>query len=211
MKTSKILILLFTLSFPVILYLFLRSYGVNKYELPIFFDDTQKLLCRNPAADLELLYLFPAKSSDSIPFRQALSADYKVIHFPDIEYVEIQSLKNELSRVLNTLSDISIHTVTLIPLEADDMDNIGMNEFITKDAAYTYRYDSQVKDELIHCVFAFPTNEWNGRHPSEEIIPVEETLILLDQNNQIRGYYNGFKTKEVDRLILEMSVLLSNQ
>ena len=38
-----------------------------------------------------------------------------------------------------------------------------------------------------------------------------DKFVLVDKQKHIRGYYNGTEPKEVDRLILEIDVLLHEQ
>jgi hypothetical protein len=211
MKKSKIFILLITLSFPVIFYLFLRSYGENEFALPVFFENEEKLYCSDSTVEASSIRVFDLNQEDSFKIEEVYKADYKIVHFPNIQDPEIQTLKNELNRVLNTFNDLSINLISLVPVTARKEANSGFMSFLTAERSNTYLYSENSKNLFVNCLYAFPTKNWNKQHPSEETIPIENTLLLLDEQNKIRGYYNGYETKEVDRLILEIRVLLSNQ
>ncbi|MGM0581757.1 MAG: hypothetical protein ACQETL_13810 [Bacteroidota bacterium] len=211
MKKSKILILLITLTFPVILYLFLRSYGQNEFDLPVFFQNEEKLYCDDAELTEGSFKVYLLKQQDSLKLEDAYIADYKVIHFPNTQDPEIQTLKNELNRALNTFNDLSLNLLSFKTVESSQDSISDNNCFLKSDRAKTYLYSAEEKEALLNCIYAFPTKQWDGNHPSEEIIPIAKTLVLLDNENRIRGYYNGYETKEVDRLILEIRVLLSNK
>lgn len=211
MKKSKFLILLVTLSFPVILYLFLRSYGQNQFALPVFFDGEEKVLCTEPTVHAQSEFLYSLDQADSLALDEMYQADYKIVHFPNSENAEIQTLKNELNRVLNTFDNLSINILSFksVGIVSSDIENA--RTFLDRERASTYLYSIEQKDDFVNCIFAFPTKDWDGEHPAEIDLPVENTVVLLDDENKIRGYYDGYETKEVDRLILEIRVLLSNR
>lgn len=211
MKKSKILILLFTLTFPVILYLFLRSYGQNKFALPIFFENEEKAYCSDSTLTASSIQVFNLSQQDSFSLEDIYKADYKVIHFPNSQDSEIQTLKNELNRVLNTFDDLSINLLSFEPISSEEENNTKIDSFLAAERSNTYFYSEADKDKLINCIYVFPTEQWDGKHPAEETIAIDHTLVLLDEENKIRGYYDGYETKEVDRLILEIRVLLSNK
>lgn len=211
MKKSKILILTITLSFPVILYLFLRSYGENEFDLPVFFENEERVYCNDSLAIKDNLELIDLNNKNFVELSDIYAADYKVIHFPNVQDPEIQTLKNEVNRILNTFDDLSLSILSFLPNSNDKVDQVGTKSFLSADRTNTYLYAQDRKDFYVDCLYVFPTKEWNGKHPSEETIAVDHTLVLLDQENKIRGYYDGYETKEVDRLILEIRVLLSNK
>ncbi|WMN10698.1 hypothetical protein QYS49_35700 [Marivirga salinae] len=211
MKKSKILILLFTLTFPVILYLFLRSYGQNEFALPVFFENAEKKFCNDSTVKSNSVQVFSLNLQDSFKLEDIYNADFKIIHFPNPQDSEIQTLKNELNRVFNTFDELSIN---LLSFEAitNKMGEMKVSKaFLPGQRSETYLYPTAEKDVFVNCIYAFPTQDWEGEHPTEEIIAFDHTLVLLDEENRIRGYYDGYETKEVDRLILEIRVLLSNR
>lgn len=212
MKKSKIIILLITLSFPVILYLFLRSYGHNEFALPVFFEQSSgKILCNDSTIDASSFKFYDVNAIDSLSLNELYKVDYKVIHFPNEQDTVIKSLENELNRVVHTFDELSLSILSFIPLLSPHDSLTEYHAFLSVDKSITYLYDPKEKETLVNCVYAFPTNDWNGNHPSEENIPIDKTLVLLDQDNRIRGYYDGYDTKDVDRLILEIRVLLSKK
>ena len=120
MKKSKILILLITLTFPVILYLFLRSYGQNEFALPVFFEKEEKVFCNDSSMINQSIQVFSLNLEDSFKLENVYKADYKVIHFPNVENSEIQTLKNEMNRILNTFNDLSINLLSFKSLKGEE-------------------------------------------------------------------------------------------
>ncbi len=208
MKKTKILILLFTLTFPVLLYLFLRSFGQNEFALPVYFEKEEKILCNDSSIENNSIQVFSLNLEDSFKLENVYKADYKVVHFPNVNDSEIQTLKNEMNRILNTFDDLSINLLSFKSLRLEEDKVVS---FLPAERSNTYLYAQDDKSKFVNCIYAFPSEEWNGKHPTEETIPIDNTLVLLDEDNNIRGYYDGFETKEVDRLILEIRVLLSNK
>lgn len=208
MKKSKVLILLITLTLPVILYLFLRSYGQNEFALPVFFEKEEKVYCNSSSIMSESIQVFSLNLEDSFKLENVYKAEFKVVHFPNVKDPEIQTLKNEMNRILNTFEELSINLLSFKSIAVQDVAEVS---FLAADRSNTYLYSDSDKDRFVNCVYVFPTENWDGKHPAEETIAIDHTLVLLDKENKIRGYYDGYETKEVDRLILEIRVLLSNK
>jgi hypothetical protein len=189
----------------------LRSFGQNEFALPVFFEEDKKSYCIDNSSTDNYPQVISLNQKDSFKLQEIYKANYKVIHFPNVNDSEIQSLNNELNRILNTFDDLSISILSFIPYDFIENNKGEMESFLLGDRSTSYFYKSEDKDKLINCIYVFPTQEWDGKHPSEETIAIDHTLVLLDRENKIRGYYDGYETKEVDRLILEIRVLLSNK
>ena len=191
--------------------MFLRSYGQNEFALPVFFENEEKVYCKDSNVTESDVELIDSNQKDFIKLLEVYQADFKVIHFPNTQDSEIQTLRNELNRILNTFGDLSINILSFQPIVTEKVDQLAVELFLPDERTKTYLYPEKYKDTFVNCFYALPTEEWNGKHPSEETIEVDHTLVLLDEENKIRGYYDGYETKEVDRLILEIRVLLSNK
>ncbi len=208
MRSKKIFILLITISLPVILYLFLRSYGTNHYNLPYFFKDgvvdcgTETVLHKGNYT------FFNHSNNDSVSTNEMFSGHLNLILFPDYAN-DNQPLKNELNRTFAELSDeaqIEIHIFKSLE------DTLISNEPITKQQmAQNYQVDAGTLASLKQCLLALPTAQFGQLHPFEYVLEDSKTVVLVDDSLFIRGYYNAFQTKDVDRLILEVKVFLSSK
>ena len=192
MKTKKLLILAVTLSFPVILYLFLRSFGQNTYDLPIFFEKLGEN-CEQK--------IYGLNEGDTIQLTRLLTHDFNVLVFPSDKRDNL-ALKNELSRIVQNFEgsiDLGMKTISHTAYQLNIPD-YTVHELVVYEELF---------DQLVNCELKLPNASFQGVHPTEEVWETNETLVLIDKEGNIRGYYNGFETKEVDRLILEINVLLS--
>ncbi|GAB3335127.1 hypothetical protein GCM10027429_17160 [Marivirga atlantica] len=208
MGSKKFFILLITISFPVLLYLFLRFYGQNEYDLPYFFKDNVEGCATSYANNRGSYNFLNYSNGDSINLADIFDDQLNLILFPDFSR-DNQPLKNELNRTLIALKnkvDINVHAFNNYD-SIQQPQELSLTNYQIANYSILYTTASDLKD----CIFVLPTPSYKGTHPSEEIINTSETLVLLDDSLNIRGYYNAFETKDVDRLILEVNVLLSNR
>lgn len=205
MKVKKILILVIVLSLPVILYLFLTYFGNNEFDLPVYFaeenekcDEFQQLKDVNGVIHL---------NENNILLSEILKGNINVVHFPNPR-IDNQQLINELDRLISTLSEegpVVVHSF----FKGDSTPDDQLPELLASEAASSYQLDVATHKSFTECYFALPTVLWQGNHPSEMELPQEQILVLVDKDLKIRGYYDGLETKDVDRLILEIRILLS--
>ncbi len=205
MKISKILILLAVLSFPVILYVLLTIYGKNEFDLPKYFINNNEQ-CADFVQISEIKDTLHTVDGKTYQLQEVLEGNINVVHFPDYNN-DNQPLKNQLNRLLNTFSgqdEIKLHAV----LKKNELEK---TKLIVHENAYQYQVSSEFYDLLSTCYLALPTNDWPGKHPAEMKLDLSNILVLIDKDMQIRGYYEGLETKEVDRLILEIRILISKE
>jgi len=202
MKSKKYLILAVTISFPVILYLFLRFFGQNNYDLPYYFKE-DKMLCSE--ANGEMIFLNTINREDSIELTRIFDQTLSLVILPDLSK-DNQPLINELRRTVQNLEGKV--NLSLLAIYADSINHNSLLS-IPEKSIRNFTLSVDRLDQLMNCHFKLPNAAFQGIHPLEEIWPNDEIMVLVDQQGYIRGYYNGFETKEVDRLILEINVLLS--
>lgn len=204
MKSKKILILAVTISFPVLLYLFLRFFGQNSYDLPVYFQQ-EGIACHEMKGEIKLFK--SSIPSDTFSIQEVFTDQLNLIIFPNIN-TDNQPLKNELSRVVQNLS-----TKVDLRIIGFYTDSVNTNNMFSISDLDIINYKTSVSDYqcLINCHFKLPNTQFLGDHPAEEEWSTSEIVMLLDEGQNIRGYYNGFETKEIDRLILEINVLLSKR
>ncbi|GAA5022961.1 hypothetical protein GCM10011506_05450 [Marivirga lumbricoides] len=205
MKIKKIAVLLIVLSLPVILYLFLTYFGNNEFDLPVYFADGNDHCAEFKRLE-EVSEPFTWHGNSAV-LSEILEGNINMVNFPNPE-ADNQQLINELNRLVATLSDegsVKVHSFYLSGSVLSDQ------QLLESEAAQTYEIDTVLYKSFADCYFALPTAIWEGRHPSEMELRREQVLVLVDENLDIRGYYDGLETKDVDRLILEIRILLSNR
>jgi len=207
MKFKKYIILLITISFPVLLYLFLRFYGQNEYDLPYFFKDGVEV-CE--AAEPIRLSNFDLNrtGSETKTVATFFKGQTNIVLFPNAQ-LDNQPLKNELNRAMATFADR-----LKIDLHAFVSEDSSENRTEIKLNQQTIKYHILGADRFQffqECLLGLPTPDIGYDHPFEDRIDKARTVVLLDDSAYIRGYYDVFETKEVDRLVLELEILLSNK
>jgi protein SCO1/2 len=204
MKSSKILILVLTLTFPVIIYLFLTFYGSNEFDLPVYFE-TKNELCDGfkPIGQVEDQLI--SQKQIVYQLRDILRDNINIVHFPDLEK-DNQQLVNELGRLLLTFSteeNVTVHALYKKKVIA------GSDFLMDNGNVANYELGTTFYDKLVDCYIALPTKKWADDHPAEMVVEASRSLVLIDRNGRIRGYYDGEETKDIDRLILEIRILMT--
>jgi protein SCO1/2 len=230
-RLTKTGILLLMLVVPVFLFLYLRFFGENHYTLPRFFPlvDSATGTVRMGANSNRQWYelerdtvfhripAFQLLSQDSTPVSEAQTRDrIRVVNFFSTngdagtarrmaQLARLQEVFYDQPAVLllsHTL-DPRRDTPGVLPKYAADYDpQAGKWLFLTGDSAQ---------------LASLRTNGYRLTDPAAvstktldagETIRPNDKLVLVDKSGVIRGYYDGTDKKDVDRLILEIRVLL---
>lgn len=218
MRSLRILqgfVLVCILLLPVLIFLFLKGFGNNEYDLPIFFQkgvDNPFKEC--PVTDSTQHYIpdFTFINQEGKPIgRSQMEGKITVVDFfftscPSICPV----MSKELSRVNDMfreepraqLMSISIDpefdTPQVLKEYADEHEAIaGKWHFLSGPKLETF--------QLARCGFVLPALDGNGV-PDDFVH--SDKFILIDAEGRIRGYYSGTTREQVDLLILEMKILL---
>lgn len=218
MRSLRILqgfVLVCILLLPVLIFLFLKGFGNNEYDLPIFFQkgvDNPFKEC--PVTDSTQHYIpdFTFINQEGKPIgRSQMEGKITVVDFfftscPSICPV----MSKELSRVNDMfreepraqLMSISIDpefdTPQVLKQYADEHEAIaGKWHFLSGPKLETF--------QLARCGFVLPALDGNGV-PDDFVH--SDKFILIDAEGRIRGYYSGTTREQVDLLILEMKILL---
>jgi protein SCO1 len=232
-KTIKAGILIVALVVPALIFLYLKGFGENHYELPYLIPLTDSttgnvLMKKN----LNPRWNQPEMDTvfHTIPEWELTDANGKMfsskilkdkIYVADFFFTRCTSIcpkmSTQLTRVQDTFSqnsDINLVSISVDPLYdepkvlqkyAKEYDAInGKWHFLTGEKKAIYPL--AVKGYFIPVADA---SEYDKavKAPDETFIHSEK-LILVDKEGHIRGFYDGTNKKDVDRLILEMRVLI---
>jgi hypothetical protein len=157
MQGKKALFLFLALLLPVGIFIFLKFFGKNEFDVPAFYQD------RAPIAKSECnyAYSFPYRVPDSLLL--AAEGEYKkklyLIHFSDLTSRMAEEIKDD---------EIAILPARQLAREND-------------------------LEKLKRCSLLTPANE---------------DLVLVDGDGKIRGYYESKNREEIDRLLLELEIIL---
>jgi protein SCO1/2 len=218
MRTIRLLqglVLICILMIPVLIIVFLKTFGTNHYEIPVLFQDGVE----NPFQECEFKesgqhfipdFRFTTQDND-LRGRKEMEGKVTIVDFfftscPSICPV----MSTEMERVNDAFRnepDVQIYSISIDP-EYDtpevlkdyaDRHNAiqGKWFFLTGDKEEIYN--------LARCGFILPTIDGHGE-PDDFVH--SDKFVLVDELGRIRGYYSGTNRDEVDRLILETKILL---
>jgi protein SCO1 len=203
-KLWKISMLVLLLAIPAMAYIFLQLFGENRYDVPIYYEDGVK----NAFGDCD----FP-ESQHYIPLQalQATNTSDISQHFmkghvtvfsflPSICGDTCQLKFNQLSRIVNFFSDEREMKVLSIVYTTDTDDHASPLFDGLQFANWVFVNGSgEELENFVTCGLVMPFNE----HSLHQ-------FVLADKKKRIRGYYSGWDGIDVDRLITELRILLSN-
>jgi protein SCO1 len=231
-KTIKAGILITALVVPALIFLYLKGFGENHYELPYLIpriDSTtgNVMMRKNPNPKWNqpemdtVFHTIPAwtlTDENDKPFDgESLKGKIYVADFFFTRCGSIcPKMSSQLTRLQDTFSnqeEVQIASFSVDPTHdtpeelrkyAKEYDaKAGKWHFLT--GAKTQIYPLAVKGYYIPVADA---SEYDKavKTPDETFIHSEK-LILIDKEGHIRGFYDGTDKKDVDKLILEIRVL----
>ena len=150
-------VLLFALLFPVIIFLFLKFFGQNEYELSVY----------------------NSSCSDSIG---KIFSDSKV-SLNNIKILDVR-LNNDDLLIDNYVNKLEINDEIKVITLSDQLRNLKW---------LNIKDDSSLIKSLTSCI--------------ENIVFEKSFILLLDKNNNIRGYFDSADRGEIERLDVEIDIL----
>ncbi len=160
---KKILYLFLALLLPGLIFIFLKRFGKNEFDIPLYYQhsaDSLNALCGT-------VYSKPYSLPDSVLRKIGWKRSSATLFVFDSVGID----KKAANRISETFSDAEYRIMKINPSQ----------------------FSSLIYKRWTSCVF-FVAPPWN--------------VVLTDSQNRIRGYYSFGSREEVDRLIMEMKILL---
>ena len=154
MNIKKTILLFLALLLPVCIFVFLKFFGKNEFDVPAFYQQEKPVVPEDCSYSYAAPYLIP----DSV------MAHVKKDEKKALYLVHFSSPEN-LSRVV---------------------ENYGSEIDVVADP-------NLADTRLRRCVF---------------LMTESQDMILIDNQKKIRGYYDSKDREEIDRLLLELDILL---
>ncbi len=216
-KRTGVLLLLLVL--PVFVYLFLKFFGENHFALPHYFpqDIVEKEVDGKIVNDTIFhevpAFAFPSSQGNVVSNKttegKIYVADFFFTTCPGI----CPQMSNQLKRVQEAFID---NPEILILSHTVDPDNDSISVLKTYAEKYKVipnkwfflRGDKDVTYDLAQKGYFISALEDSNFTDTDRFVHSDK-LILVDKQKHIRGYYNGTDEKEVERLILEISILMT--
>lgn len=222
-KYIKAGILLIVLGIPAFVFIFLKVFGENKFDLPHYFPElTESGDVKVVDGDTVFVTVprFTLTDQDS-SLIQYQNSDISVVSFFFSRCGTVCPITNKnLLRVaenFKTNDAVKIYSLTVDPVF--DRPNIlkkyaselGANyknwKFLTGDKKYIY--DLAIKG------FKLPVSD--ASEYDKNIVDIDQTfihsdkLLLVDTKGHIRGIYEGTNKSDIERLVVEIKVLLKDK
>ncbi len=221
-KFLKAGILIGILVVPAFIFIFLDTFGDNKFDLPYYFPELNE--SGNPIViDGDTLFhqikdfTLINQTGDSVSL-VSLDSNIKVVNFfftrcgticpiisGQVKRVADNFSKEENLNFLSITVDPEYDRVSVLKKYSESMDSYTENwNFLTGDKAYIY--DLAIKN------FKLPVADASVYDST--IVDVDDAFIhsdkvlLLDSKNFIRGIYEGTDKDDMARLLVEIKVLL---
>ncbi len=209
------MVLVCILLIPVLIFLFLKGFGKNEYNLPVYFEKGVENPFREcPLGDTTQHFIpdFTFVNQDGLPTGRAqMEGKLTVVDFfftscPSICPV----MSKEMERVNDIFRDEPKVQIMSISIDPEYDTPSILKEYAEKHLAIPgkWHFLSGPKEDtfrLARCGFVLPALDGNGV-PDDFVH--SDKFILIDEFGRIRGYYSGTNREDVDLLILETKVLL---
>jgi protein SCO1/2 len=218
MKGIRILqgfVLICILLLPVLIFMFLKSFGNNAYDIPIFFEqgvDNPFQEC--PVADTTQHYIpdfaFVNQKSKIVGSKdmkgKVTVVDFFFTSCPSVCPV----MSSELERVNDMFREEPSLQILSISIDPTYDTSEILQDYADKHNARAGKWDFLTGDkneiyQLAKCGFILPTLDGMG---VPDDFAHSDKFVLIDQEGRIRGYYSGTNREDVDLLMLEAKVLL---
>ncbi len=201
----KVGILLALLAVPVLVYFFLRNFGQNHYEVPVYYTDGVAATgCPATSQPHQVPSISLQQADDSqSPGETTLDNRLSVIYlFSSPCDSACQQVLEELARVQDVFEKeetVQLMAVSGSEAEIPSLRNLAQ-KFNSRSAQWKFLTGSRQEVQVLaHCGLLL--DEQKG---------VVHPVVLIDGERRIRGYYTGTDAAEIDRLILEIRILLYN-
>lgn len=209
------LVLVCILLVPVLIFMFLKSFGNNTYDIPIFFENgVDNPFQECPVADTTQHYIpefiFTNQKGEAVGSKE-MKGKVTVVDFFFTSCPSIcPAMSSELERVNDMFreeSNLQILSISIDPTY--DTPEI-LQDYADKHNARAGKWDFLTGDkkeiyQLAKCGFILPTLDGMG---VPDDFAHSDKFVLIDEQGRIRGYYSGTNREDVDLLMLEAKILL---
>lgn len=218
MRSLRILqgfVLVCILLVPILIFLFLKGFGNNTYDIPVYFEkgvDNPFKEC--PVADSTQHYIPEFAFTNQVGKTVGRAEMEGMVTIVDFFFTSCPSICPKMSAEMERVNDmfrdydnVRIMSISIDPTydtpeilkEYADEHNAkaGKWDFLTGGVQETY--------DLAKCGFMIPTVD--GMGVPDDFVHSDK-FMLIDELGRIRGYYSGTSREDVDLLMLETKVLL---
>lgn len=203
-KYKKAGFLIALLVIPVFIFLFLKGFTTNHFNLPYFrpvIESGGVKLGSEGDTIYQPVVGWQFVDKDKAVSEQSLKGNYVVV-WRNIDSIDAPARKifTNLGRVhgLGTsISDLRIISITNVASEVDSfLSSLGYADTQWR----VWGNDGEIVKKVT-------TDLDRGMTEDQQTIPENNRLVLIDKSGFVRGYYNGLQPAEIDRLMAEIKIL----
>lgn len=194
MKAKGIYLFLLIL-LPVIIFLFLKGFGKNQFDIPVLYTDG----LGDTLVNIGCLDRSNSQYYVESPYME--KGIVKVVQFESLDGPVLKTRLEELEKVQDIFyKNPKIKLTTYL-----NENSLQANSISNYDKRITFFEDFWKFKEL-------DSATWAGFRQCDLVMTaMDNRVVLIDEQNKIRGYYNIMEREETDRLILELRILQSKQ
>ena len=196
---KKYLFLLLTLALPVSIFLFLKIFGSNEFEVPVLFE--KGIPDCNGNEEVHKVPGIALSNENGEKLSSTQLSDFLIFTKLDFhDNVKFQERLVQLVRIQDAFYETGTPKFILLCNEADRhsfehaaLGNAGWNKanYLTG-----YLHADQLHD-FLRC--GLGVNDQDSENNYD--------LVLVDTKKKIRGIYNGLDMEQTEQLILELKIL----
>jgi protein SCO1 len=178
-KTQKAIIMILVLLAPIFVFLFLKKFGTNEFELPIFYPEGNPITTCTGGTQQHKI------SRNTI-------SNYS-IKLPTLIYVassEQNAYYSDLNNVLAKYPAVNVQAVFMVDSE------------VTKDEKSSIYLSQEKYLNFINCDLIFGEDKYMST-------AIANKYVLIDTERRVRGYYLVDDLDEIERLDVELDILLN--
>ncbi|MDA0195853.1 MAG: hypothetical protein O2887_07635 [Bacteroidetes bacterium] len=189
-------ILIIAFVIPVLVYIFLRVFGQNSYAIPIYYEQQNDSLNISGCLSFRIPHAIDFKDIPGLSGVKIKAGNPVLINIVLDECLGCPPGLNELKRVLNRHPQIQT-----INIYSDLVTNLVVTE--STDGLINQSVILLDLIQIMRCQLLLNV----PLKSSVDILKENNQLVLLDNSGRIRGYYNQNDRQDIDRLIMEISIL----
>jgi protein SCO1 len=216
-KKNQLLLLSLMLIFPLFIFLLLKYTGKNVYSLEVMNPGSPEC----PPNMVDGVHRVPDFALTNAEGKAFGTADlHGKIYVADFFFTRCGSIcpvmTSELTRVQEEFKDhpdIMLVSYTVDP-EYDSAAVLGQYAQAYKAQAGKWHFVTGAKKaiyDLALCGYYILARDRNDTDTTNDLFIHSDKVVLVDRQQRIRGYYSGTDRKDIDRLIIEIKVLLKEE
>lgn len=205
-KFNKAGLLIITLVIPALIFTFLRFFATNHYSIPFYhpLTDTDGRIRMNGKDTMfysvQKLNAVTIAGNDlpQHPFKGKLTV---INYLPDSCQDSCQIIQSNLERIQSLVKEIK--GLNMITISDTTTNELKVSPRYTGKSGWTM---AKVNPEDLSMVLD-ETLKFQTKVPKAKTNSLESKLMLIDKDEHIRGYYNGYDPEEINRLMAEIKIL----